>query len=189
MKITVAVLAGAIFAGVVQAQSKTQSTAPFVIVEHHVVPATETSEVQRDEYTVLHGNVVLKVEYEESQTSSAKPGDFPGTGLHLHQYYPNPDLSQVPKLRSSVRQCTLDKQPDHDGDPVIAIQSTPEPCMVEIGDILRYEPSPNGPDVFTYVNFDIIDARIDANNPTRNTNVLGRLAAYSTFLPGAFASV
>lgn len=40
---------------------------PFVITEHHIVPATET-EVQREGYTVIHGKAVLKVAYDRSQT-------------------------------------------------------------------------------------------------------------------------
>jgi len=119
-----------------------------------------------DEYTVRHGRGIMKVEYSESQTSTAKPGDFPGTGLHLHTrygVYPHgPDLSQVPDVGLPINQCVLSKTPDHDGDPVIAIQPTPEPCMMQNGNMLHYEPSPNGPILFAYVNFDIVSERLGA---------------------------
>lgn len=141
---------------------KTDSSqpAPFTIVEHHMVPAT-ADDLQRDEYTVRHGDVLLRVRYSESQTSTAKPGDYPGSGLHLHQYYSNPDLSQVPEIGKPIRQCNMSKTPDENGSyTVIAIQPTPEPCMVATGDNLRYEPSPNGPEVFTYVNFDIVEEHL-----------------------------
>jgi hypothetical protein len=113
---------------------------PYVIVAH-----TEYN------YTVRHGRAIMKVTYSESQTSTAKPGDFPGTGLHYHLrngVYPNgPDLSQVPEVGRSIHQCVLSKTPDHDGDPVIAMQPTPEPCMMQNGNTLHYEISPNWPSV------------------------------------------
>ena len=116
------------------------------------------------DYTVRHGRALMKVTYAESQTSSAKRGDPPGTGLHLHmrngEYPHGPDLSQVPEVGVSVRQCLM-STPDKDGDPVIAIQPTPDPCMTQNGNMLRYEPSPNGPSVFTYVNFDITSERLE----------------------------
>jgi hypothetical protein len=108
----------------------------------------------------------MKVTYSESQTSTAKTGDFPGSGLHYHLrngVYPNgPDLSQVPEVGRSIHQCVLSKTPDHDGDPVIAVQPTPEPCMMQNGNTLHYEISPNGPAFFTYVNFDIVSERLEA---------------------------
>ena len=127
---------------------------PYVIVAH-----TEYN------YTVRHGRAIMKVTYSESQTSTAKPGDFPGTGLHYHLrngVYPNgPDLSQVPEVGRSIHQCVLSKTPDHDGDPVIAVQPTPEPCMMQNGNTLHYEISPNGPAFFTYVNFEIVSERME----------------------------
>jgi hypothetical protein len=127
---------------------------PYVIIAH-----TEYN------YTVRHGRTIMKVTYSESQTSTAKPGDFPGSGLHYHSrsgVYPHgPDLSQVPEVGRPINQCVLSKTPDHDGDPVITIQPTPEPCMMQNGNTLHYEPSPNGPVVFTYVNFDIVSERME----------------------------
>ena len=113
-------------------------------------------------YTVRHGRVVMKVEYSESQTSVCTGGaDFLkclATGLHLHTrdgVHPHDaDLSQVPEVSLRINQCVL-STPDKDGDPVIAIQPTPEPCMMQNGNTLYYEPSPNGPIDFAYVNFDI----------------------------------
>lgn len=125
---------------------------PYVIVAH-----------KGYDYTVRHGRALMKVTYAESQTSSAKPGDFPGTGLHLHtrngEYPHGPDLSQIPEVGASIRQCLLSR-PDKDGYPVIATQPIGEPCMVQNGNTLRYEVSPNGPTLFTYINFDIISERL-----------------------------
>ena len=111
-----------------------------------------------DDYTVTYGTDVLKVKYASSQTSSAKPGDAPGTGLHEHRNDFNPDLSQVPQVGVPIRRCKLSKDVMPDGSPIIATQPTPEPCMVQIGDTLHYEPSPNAGD-FTYVDFDILSER------------------------------
>lgn len=135
-------------------QTRQTTLAPYVIVAH-----TEYN------YTVHHGRTLMKVTYSESQTSTAKPGDFPGTGLHLHTrygVYPHgPDLSQVPDVGQSINQCVLSKTPDVDGDPVIAIQPTPDPCMMQNGNTLHYSPSPNGPALFNYVNFDIMSERLE----------------------------
>lgn len=116
------------------------------------------------DYTVRHGQVIMKVSYSESQTSTAKPGDAPGKGLHRHSRdgsYPyGPDLSQVPEVGVRINQCLLSKTPD-DGDPVIAIQPTPDPCITQNGNTLHYSLAPNGPVLFTYVNFDIISERME----------------------------
>jgi hypothetical protein len=136
---------------------------PYIIVQHHVVPATQ-ADAQRDEYTVRHGKVVFEVRYRESQSSTAKTGDPPGSGLHWHSVYASypsePDLSQIPATGVAIRQCALSKIPTHDGSPSIAIQSTPEPCMIQMGDTLRYEIAPNGPVLFTYVNFDVVSEKL-----------------------------
>jgi hypothetical protein len=114
---------------------------------------------QEDDYTIEYGTEILKVKYAESQTSTAKPGDFPGTGLHLHLTYNNPDLSQIPTAGVRVRTCLMAERRDKDGDLVIAIQSTPVPCFARSGSALLYEPSPNSGD-FAYVKFDILSARV-----------------------------
>ena len=111
---------------------------------------------QEDVYTVAYGADVLKVEYASSQTSSAKAGDFPGTVLHEHRNNFDPDLSQVPQVGVPIRRCKLGVMPD--GGPIIARQPTSDPCMVQIGDTLDYEPSPNAGD-FTFVHFDILSER------------------------------
>jgi hypothetical protein len=113
---------------------------------------------QEDGYTVAYGADILKVKYASSQTSSAKPGDFPGTGLHEHRNDSDPDLSQVPQVGVPIRRCKLSKDVMRDGSPIIATQPTSEPCMIQIGDTLRYEPSPNAGN-FTYVNFDILSEK------------------------------
>jgi hypothetical protein len=106
----------------------------------------------------------MKVTYSDSQTSTAKSGDFPGSGLHRHSrdgVYPSgPDLSQVPEVGLRIKPCVLSKTPDHDGVPVIAVQPTPEPCMMQNGNTLHYEPSPNAA-TFTYVNFHIVSERME----------------------------
>lgn len=139
--------------------SQPRSVAPepefYTITEHAVVQETNSS-LQRDEYTLTYGPETLKVRYTDSQTSSAKAGDFPGSGLHMHSWYSNPDLSQVPPAGTKIRACLLNPQRDSQGDLVIARQPTPEACMARIGDTLRYEPSPNGPALFTYVAFEIV---------------------------------
>jgi hypothetical protein len=150
MKIAVVVL----LCGLTVAQQPQAALSQYVIVAH-----------KGYDYTVRHGRVLMKVTYAESQRSTAKPGDFPGTGLHRHSrdgVYPNgPDLSQVPEVGLRIKQCVLSKTPDHDGDPVIiAIQPTPEPCMVQNGNTLRYEISPDGSSLFTYVNFGIISEQL-----------------------------
>ena len=112
---------------------------------------------QEDDYTVQYGADVLKVKYQSSQTSSAKPGDFPGAGLHEHSTR-DPDLTQVPPAGVPIRACIMSKDRDSEGGPIIAEQPTPAPCMARIGDELQYEPAPNSGD-FTYVVFDIISER------------------------------
>ena len=110
---------------------------------------------REDDYTLTYDTDILKVKYASSQTSSAKPGDFPGAGLHEHRNDSDPDLSQVPQVGVPIRRCKLSKEVMHDGSPIIATQPTSEPCMIQLGDTLRYEPSPNAGN-FTYVNFDIL---------------------------------
>jgi hypothetical protein len=134
-------------------QETPQKVTPYVIVAHTGY-----------DYAVLHGRAIMKVTYSDSQTSTAKPDDFPGSGLHRHSrdgVYPDgPDLSQVPEVGLRIKQCLLSKTPDHGGAPVIAVQPTPEPCMMQNGNTLHYEPSPNAA-TFIYVNFDITSERIE----------------------------
>jgi hypothetical protein len=150
MKTVIAVVV--LVCGLMVGQQPRAALSPYVIVAH-----------KGYDYTVRHGRVLMKVTYAESQTSSAKRGDFPGTGLHLHtrngEYPHGPDLSQAPEVGVSIRQCLL-RTPDKDGELMIAIQPTPEPCMMQNGNTLHYEISPNGPSLFTYVNFDIISERL-----------------------------
>jgi hypothetical protein len=78
--------------GLVEASSaEGQSENTYVITAHTVVPLKPVYlggylqtglPTQEDDYTVEYGADVLKVKYQSSQTSSAKAGDFPGTGLH-----------------------------------------------------------------------------------------------------------
>lgn len=130
-------------------------TKQYVITAHTVIPAND-ADVTADEYTISYGTEILKVRYSHSQTNSARNGDPLGAGLHSHSRYSNPDLSQVPPAGVPIRACLMDENRDKDGDLVIAQQPTPEPCMARIGDSLQYEPSPNGPILFTFVSFDIV---------------------------------
>lgn len=161
-KIAIAAALVAGLAGCAHPVTSSPERPVFTIIEHHTIPAKDL-EMERQEYTVRHGNEILKVLYSDSQTSSAKPGDFPGTGLHYHNYSFSKegatDLSQIPEVGAAILQCMLSEEKMSDGSPIIATQPTPAPCMVVIGNNLQYEPSPNGPVHFTYVNFDIISER------------------------------
>ena len=152
MKTVIAVVV--LLCGLTVGQQPQAALSQYVIVAH-----------KGSDYTVRHGRVLMKVTYAESQTSTAKPGDFPGSGLHYHSrngVYPHDlDLSQVPEVGLRSNQCVISKTPDHDGDPVIAIQPTPEPCMMQNGNTLHYLPAPNA-STFTYVNFDIVSERLEA---------------------------
>jgi len=131
-----------------------ETEAQYVITEHAVI-ARDGIAPEHD-YTITYGTSVFKVRYTESQTSSAKPGDFPGSGLHYHSEL-DPDLSQVPSAGVRIRACALHR--DDRGELIIATQQTPAPCMASLGSFLQYEPSPNGPELFTYVRFDIVSEK------------------------------
>ena len=136
------------------------STERYVIAGHTVVPAND-SEAPVDEYVVRYSGETLTVRYSESQSSTAKPGDSPGTGLHPHSRHSNPDLSQVPPAGVPIRACLMDDENrDKDGHPLIAKQPTAEPCMARDGDTLLYKPAPNGPILFTFVAFDILSESV-----------------------------
>lgn len=141
--------------GIVFHREKPASAQQYVIRTHTVVSAND-GEPTADEYTISYGTETLKVRYSQSQTTSAKEGDSPGSGLHWHTRDSHPDLSQVPLAGLPIRACLMDEARDKDGDLIIAHQPTPEPCMARIGNSLRYEPSPNGPALFTFVTFDIL---------------------------------
>lgn len=143
----------------------------YVITEHRVIPASD-SDVQRDEYTVRHGDAVLTVMYSESQTNSA-PFDPPNSMnqilanpkvLHFHQYGTNAvsaaDLSQVPEVGIPILQCVTHKNELHGDEVVIAVQPTSDPCLIRNGSMLHYELEPNAARG-TYVNFEIVSERVD----------------------------
>lgn len=139
----------------------------YVITEHHIIPASD-SDVQRDEYTVRHGDAILTVLYSESQSNSApfdpsnlekqtlpKPKD-----LHSFYYRGDVDLSQVPEVGTPIRQCITHKNEFHGDELVIAVQPTPDPCMTRNGSMLQYEPEPNA-GRYTHVDFEIVSERMD----------------------------
>jgi hypothetical protein len=158
VSLTLVIVAGCDSSKQQTTNTKAQPENAYVITAHTVVQTDLPT--QEDDYTVTYGKDVLKVKYADSQTSSAKPGDFPGTGLHHHSYYRDPDLSQVPQVGDPILRCKLSKEVMQDGSPMIAIQPTSDPCMVQIGDTLYYAPSPNGPQEFTHVSFDILSEKV-----------------------------
>ena len=141
----------------------------YVITEHRVIPASGLN-VQRDEYTVRHGDSVLTVLYHESQSYDA-PFNPPNSMerllekpkvLHLHQYAgtgaDGPDLSQVPQVSAHIPQCMVDKSESRSKDVVIGIQPMSDPCMIRKGKMLHYE-QPNGARD-TYVQFEIVSEQM-----------------------------
>jgi hypothetical protein len=122
----------------------------------------------RHVYTVRHGSVIIKAEYNSSQKSSWPDGkkwdatEVLMNYLHMHSWYAKLDLSQIPAIGVVVNECILSKNKDKDGDQIIAVQPTNAPCIDHYGDILHYLPTPNGegPNAFQYVNFDILSERI-----------------------------
>src|SRR5271156_2474987 len=101
MKIATAALLAAGLAGCAHPVTSGPERPVFTIIEHHTTPAAPT-DMERQEYTVRHGNEILKVLYSDSQTSTAKPGDVAGSGLHYHNYSFSKDgatdLSQIPEV-------------------------------------------------------------------------------------------
>lgn len=159
-RIIVLALLSILFVCLAFGQSKPTAKEAFYVIKEHTVVPSKGSFPPEDFYIIEYGTTVLKVKYTDSQTSSAKPGDFPGSGLHRHDALSNPDLSQVPNAGVPIRACTFNKERDHSGDLIIAHQATDEPCMARIGNTLQFEPSPNGPTLFTYVAFDILSEKV-----------------------------
>jgi hypothetical protein len=115
-----------------------------------------------DDYTVTYGADVLEVKYASSQTNTAKQGASLieiEQGIHRHSRERDPDVSQVPQVGMPIKRCLLSKDVLPDGGVIIATQPTSEPCMVQIGDILQYEPSPNAGS-YTNVIFDIVSESV-----------------------------
>ena len=128
--------------------AKVSSSQDNYVITAHTSVATDRYSNLRDElYTIVHGADIFKVQYSKSQTSSAKPGDVPGTGLHMHFSFSDPDLSQIPAAGVAIRACLTGKY--HDEDVIIDDQ----PCMLREGDQLTYHPQSGA---FTYVFFDIL---------------------------------
>ena len=151
-------------------KASAKSDQPTYIITAHTVAHDNSTNSQLDNYIIVYGSEVLKVQYSESQISTVKPGASrleqvaPGKNLHLHFRYgvwpQEPDVSQVPQVGAPIRACEMDtKYPDNDGHPVIAIQSVSAPCMSRNGDTLHYSLAPNGGvRMWEYVNFDILEA-------------------------------
>ena len=195
--------------GVVAAQSASPKTKPSAksdqptyMISAHTVAQDDSTDSQLDNYVIVYGSEVLKVQYADSQISTVKPGASkleqvaPGKNLHWHTRYGSwpqePELSRVPQIGVPFRACEMDtKYPDSDGHPVIAIQSVSAPCTSRNGDTLHYVVAPNGGiKMWEYVNFDILEAtKIDlsaglvpkqvAPAPTRVSANVGVVAVQS----------
>ena len=148
-----------------------KSDQPTYVITAHTAAHDDTTNSQLDNYIIVYGSEVLKVQYAESQISTVKQGASeleqwaPGKDdLHFHSRYrewpQEPDVSQVPQVGVPIRACEMDtKYPDKYGHPVIAIQSVSAPCMSRDGDTLHYSLAPNGGvKGWEYVNFDILEA-------------------------------
>ncbi|MGB8801386.1 MAG: trypsin-like peptidase domain-containing protein [Candidatus Acidiferrales bacterium] len=148
--------------------TKERSDEAYVITAHTVVHDENTNS-QLDNYVIVHGSEILKVQYAESQTSTVKQGaslpEFPiqGKDLHLHFRYrvwpQEPDVSQVPHIGVPIRACEMDTNyPGSVEHPWIAIQSVAAPCMSRNGDTLHYAVAPNDASfkMYEYVDFDIL---------------------------------
>ncbi len=153
--------------------AKEQSDEAYVITAHAVVHDENTNS-QLDNYVIVHGPEILKVQYAESQISTVKQGasllesPIQGKDLHLHFRYrvwpQEPDVSQVPNIGVPIRTCEMDTNyPGSVEHPAVAIQSVAAPCMSRDGDTLHYSVAPNGGiKMFEYVNFDILSETVSS---------------------------
>ena len=173
--IAILMVAASAFSSPVKAQAppKTKPSAesdePTYMITAHTVVHDESTNSQLDNYVIVYGSEVLRVQYAESQINTVKPGASkleqvaPGKNLHWHTRYgrwpQEPDVSQVPRVGVPIRACEMDtKYPDNEGHPVIAIQSVSAPCMSRNGDTLHYVLAPNGGiKMWEYVNFDVLE--------------------------------
>ncbi|MFZ0413023.1 MAG: trypsin-like peptidase domain-containing protein [Candidatus Acidiferrales bacterium] len=128
----------------------------YVITGHTVVPSGSTLPDEND-YTITHGNDVLKVRYSDSQTST---GSLRAGNLQTYQHSASatdanhaPDVSQVP-IGAPIPACLLDKKPDKDGNSIIDDTHGPRPCITRARLGLHYLASRN--DVYAYINFDVL---------------------------------
>jgi hypothetical protein len=154
------------------AKPSAKSGQPTYMITAHTVVHDDSMSSRLDNYVIVYGSEVLRVQYAESQISTLKPGAseleqvVPGENLHLHMRYRSwpqePDVSQVPQVGVPIRACEMDTEyPNKDGHPVIAIQSVAAPCMSRDGDMLHYSIAPNGGiKMWEYVNFDILSETV-----------------------------
>jgi hypothetical protein len=113
-----------------QAQLKTKPVAksdqPTYMITAHTIVHDDGTNSQLDNYVIVYGSEVLRVQYAESQISTVKPGASlleqvaPGKNLHWHARYgrwpQEPDVSQVPQVGVAIRACEIDtKYPGSDG--------------------------------------------------------------------------
>ena len=133
----------------------------YVITSFNSVTHNDSNLVEY-RYTFSYDGVTnLQTRYQFSQSSSAKTGEENNLeaqvqAVHPHNTY-DPDLSQIPAIGTKILACVMDpNHRDHSGGLIIPKQPTPEPCIARIGNVLQFEPSPNGPVFFTFVAFDIV---------------------------------
>lgn len=156
-----------------QSASHTKERSEAYVITAHTVVHDEDTNSRLDNYVIVHGSEVLKVQYAESQISTEKQGtsslEWPliqGKDLHLHFRYrvwpQEPDVSQVPQVGVPIRACEMDTNyPGSVENPAIAIQSVAAPCMSRDGDTLHYSIAPNGGiKMMEYVDFDILSETV-----------------------------
>ena len=166
-----------------QAPLKTKPSAKsdqptYMITAHTVVH--DDSTIQRDNYVIVYGSEVLRVQYADSQISNAKPGASQlehEEDIQIHAWYSSgpfgPDLSEVPQVGVAIRACEMEMDAAYPGGyRMAAIQSVSAPCMVRYGNTntLIYVLAPNGGvKMYDQVAFDI----------SEETNNLGVVPAQS----------
>jgi hypothetical protein len=135
----------------------------YVITTHQTI---SVDGVPRDEYTITHNDVVLTARYFESQTNSSPSGSNTMEQLskdpkiqHAHRFGDDANLSQIPEVGQPIRQCVTHKNELHGDEITVAVQPTPDPCMVRFGNLLQYEPTPNAAR-FTYVTFGVVSEHV-----------------------------
>jgi hypothetical protein len=153
-----------------QAPLKTKPSAKsdqptYMITAHTIIH--DNSTIQRDNYVVVYGSEVLRVQYSGSHIDTPKPGASElenEMNIQQHTSYGSgpfgPDLSEVPQIGVAIRACEMDtKYPETDPRSGIAIhQSVSTPCMHRVADTLRYELAVNGgPKKYDDVIFDILE--------------------------------
>ena len=126
----------------------------YMITAHTVVPDDSgIVTIQRNNYVIVHGSEVLRVQYDSSLNCSSC--DAPG----MHGWFDTegPDLSQVPQVGVPIRACEMEAA--HPGLLMARPQSVSAPCMVRYlsSNWLIFVLAPNGGiKMDDYVEFEIL---------------------------------